>query len=103
MSTETVPSFRTMNSKGSTLTRLDIADFENIIAFNHINDDPGFQSTTRHLMSNSWCHDGVDRYQGTQIFDPFELNDDDSDMIIEYQAELDPDKNYFNQLAHYIC
>ena len=53
-------------------------------------------------MSSSLCHDGLDRYQGTEIFNPFELNDDDSDKIIEYQGELDPDKNHFNQLAHYL-
>ena len=37
-----------------------------------------------------------------EIFDPFELNDNDNDKIIEYQGELDPDKNYFNQLAHHL-
>ena len=28
----------------------------------------------------------------TEIFDPFEINDD-SDHIVGYQGELDPDKN----------
>ena len=36
----------------------------------------------------------------SKIFDPFEINEND-DSTIEYQGELDPDKHYFNQLAHY--
>ena len=75
---------------------------ENIFAFNHIDDDSEFVSAIRNFMSSSLWHDGLDRFQGTEIFDPFELNDDDSDKIIEYQGELDPDKNYFNQLAHHL-
>ena len=75
---------------------------ENIFAFNQIDDDSEFESAIRNFMSSSLCHDGLDRYQGIEIFDPFELNDDDSDKIIEYQGELDPDKNYFNQLAHHL-
>ena len=63
----------------------------------HIDDDSEFQSTIRNFLSSSLCHDGLDRYQGTEIFDPFELNDDDSDKIIEYQGELDPDNNYLAQ------
>ena len=31
-------------------------------------------------------------------FDPFEI-DGDSDHIVEYQGELDPDKNYFSQFS----
>ena len=75
---------------------------ENIFAFNHIVDDSEFESVIQNFMSSALCHGGLDRYQGTEIFDPFELNDDDSDMIIEYQGGLDPDKNYFNQLAHHL-
>ena len=35
-----------------------------------------------------------------KIFDQFEINGND-DNIIEYQGDLDPAQNYFNQLAHY--
>ena len=53
-------------------------------------------------MNTSLYLDALDRHQGSEIFDPFELNDDDNYNIIEYQGELDPDKNYFNQLAHHL-
>ena len=53
-------------------------------------------------MNTSLYLDALDRHQDSEIFDPFELNDDDNDNIIEYQGELDPDKNYFNQLAHHL-
>ena len=33
--------------------------------------------------------------------DPFEINDD-SDHIVEYQGELDPDKNYVNQFSYHL-
>ena len=33
---------------------------------------------------------------------PCQLNDDDNDNLIEYQGELDPDKNYFSQLAYHL-
>ena len=36
-----------------------------------------------------------------EIFDPFEINDD-SDHIVEYHGELDPDKNYFNQFSYHL-
>ena len=38
---------------------------------------------------------------GEKIFDPFEINDIDSN-IIDYQGDIDPDKNYFNQLSHHL-
>ena len=75
---------------------------ENIFAFLHTDDASEFESTVRNCMNSSLCHDGLDRYHGTEIFDPFELNDDDSDKTTEYQGELDPDKNYFNQLEHHL-
>ena len=53
-------------------------------------------------MSNSLYLDILSRYQDSEIFDPFEFNISDNDNIIEYQGELDPDKNYFNQLAHHM-
>ena len=53
-------------------------------------------------MNTSLHLDAIDRHQDSEIFDPFELNDDDNDNIIEYQGELDPDKNYLNQLAHHL-
>ena len=74
----------------------------NTFAFNHIDDDPEFESAIRNFMSSSLCHDGLDIYHGTEIFDPFELNDDESGKVIEYQCELDPVKNYFSQLAHHL-
>ena len=47
-------------------------------------------------MSNSLYLDILNRYQDSDIFDPFELNISDNDNIVEYQGELDPDENYFN-------
>ena len=32
---------------------------------------------------------------------PFKLNDD-GNHIVEYQGELDPDKNYFNQFVYHL-
>ena len=46
------------------------------------------------------CRPSLSRYRDSEIFDPFELNLGDNDNIVEYQGGLDPDKNYFNQLAH---
>ena len=37
----------------------------------------------------------------SEIFDPFEINDD-NDHIVEYQGELDPDKNYFKQFLYHL-
>ena len=74
---------------------------ESIFAFNHIENDSEFVWTLRQFMNTSLYLDALDRHQDSEIFDPFELNDDDNDNIIEYQGELDPDKNYFNQLAHH--
>ena len=54
------------------------------------------------MFTETVCHDGLDRYQSTEILDPLELNDDYSDKSTEYQDELDPDKNYFNQLEHHL-
>ena len=42
-----------------------------------------------------------DVQMGEKIFDPFEINDIDSN-IIDYQGDIDPDKNYFNQLSHHL-
>ena len=35
----------------------------------------------------------------SMIFDPFEINEHE-DQIVEYNCELDPDRNYFNQFSH---
>ena len=75
---------------------------ESIFAFNHIESDSEFVWTLRQFMNTSLYLDALDRHQDSEIFDPFELNDDDNDNIIEYQGERDPDKNYFNQLAHHL-
>ena len=52
-------------------------------------------------MSNSLYLDILNKYQDSKVFDAFELSLSDNDKIVEYQGELDPDKNYFNQLAHH--
>ena len=75
---------------------------ENIFAFNHIESESEFVWTLRQFMNTSLYLDALDRHQDSEIFDPFESNDDDNDNIIEYRGELDPDKNYFNQLAHHL-
>ena len=54
---------------------------------------------TRYHQSNSINLIPLD--PDSEIFDPFEINDD-SDHIVEYQGELDPDKNYFNQFSYYL-
>ena len=41
-------------------------------------------------MSNSLYLDTLNRYQDSEIFDPFELNLSDNDNIVEYQCELVP-------------
>ena len=38
---------------------------------------------------------------GGEVFHPSEINDIDNN-IIDYQRDIDPDKNYFNQLSHHL-
>ena len=71
---------------------------ENILAFNHIENDSEFQQAL-HEFDTSLTLDPL--YPDSEIFDPFEINDD-SDHIVEYQGELDPDKNYFYQFSYHL-
>ena len=68
---------------------------EDIFPFNHIENDLEFRQAL-HDSNTSQCLEPLD--PDSEIFDPFEINDD-SDHIVEYQGELDPDKNYFNQFS----
>ena len=68
---------------------------EDIFPFNHIENDLEFRQAL-HDSNTSQCLD-----PDSEIFDPFEINDD-SDHIVEYQGELDPDKNYFNQFSYHL-
>ena len=63
---------------------------ETILAFNHIDDDSEFQTKIKNFVSNSLYLDILNRYQDSEIFDPFELNLSDNDNIVEYQCELVP-------------
>ena len=71
---------------------------EDIFPFNHIENDSEFRQAL-HDFNTSQCLDPLD--PDSEIFDPFEINDD-SDHIVEYQGELDPDKNYFNQFSYHL-
>ena len=68
--------------------------YENILAFNHIENDLEFQQ-----FDTSPTLDPL--YPDSEIFDPFEINDD-SDHLVEYQYELDPDKNYFKRFSYHL-
>ena len=74
---------------------------ENIFPFNNIDDENEFQLTIQDFGRCSLNTTYQSLYVDSKIFDPFEINEND-DNIIEYQGELDPDKNYFNQLAHHL-
>ena len=39
------------------------------------------------------------QHPDSMILDPFEIIEDE-DQIVEYNGELDPDRNYFNQFSH---
>ena len=71
---------------------------ENIFPFNHIENDIAFRQALQD-SNTSQCLDPLD--PDSEIFDHFEINDD-NDHILEYQGELDPDKNYFNQFSYYL-
>ena len=61
---------------------------EDIFPFNHTENDSELQQTL-HDPSTSQCLDPLD--PDSDIFDPFEINDE-SDHIVEHQGGLDPDK-----------
>ena len=85
MFTKTVPNFHTMNFKWPTLISLGIAVF--------------VYRTYYFLSHRKWISNPkLDELHG----DIWPIGNDDSDKIVETQGELDPDKNYFNQLAHHL-
>ena len=51
------------------------------------------------FMSGALMPAGEFLHPDSMIFDPFEINEHE-DQIIEYNGELDPDRNYFNQFSH---
>ena len=73
----------------------------NIFPFNNIDDENEFQLTIQDFGRCSLNTTYQSLYVDSKIFDPFDINEND-DNIIEYQGELDPDKNYSNQLAHHL-
>ena len=74
---------------------------ENIFPFNNIDDDHEFFLAITNNNKIPLDNNHQNNYSESKIFDPFEINEND-DSIIEYQGELDPDKHYFNQLAHHL-
>ena len=74
---------------------------ENIFPFNNIDDDHEFYLAITNYEKIPLGNKHQINYSESKIFDPFEINEND-DSIIEYQGELDPDKHYFNQLAHHL-
>ena len=68
---------------------------EKIYPFNNIDDDHEFHLAMTETGMKLFDANQQNKFSESNIFDPF-------DSIIEYQGELDPDKHYFNQLAHYL-
>ena len=65
--------------------------------FNHFDDDQDFMKCIEEISQSS---DIVVRLQNnTNIFNPFDINEDDND-IIEYHGDIDPDKFYFNEYSY---
>ena len=77
---------------------------QNIFAFNHIDDYREFVFTL-HEFTKAACkpvnHMIKTCKWGGGVFHPSEINDIDNN-IIDYQRDIDPDKNYFNQLSHHL-
>ena len=55
--------------------------------------------TLDQFMSGALMPAGEFLYPDSMIFDPIEINEHE-DQILEYNGELDPDRNYFNQFSH---
>ena len=73
---------------------------EKIFPFNNI-DDHEFHLAITETEMKLFDANHQNKFSESKIFDPFEINEND-DSMIEYQDELDPDKHYFKQLAHYL-
>ena len=70
---------------------------DSIFPFNHIEDDYEFTMTLDQFMNGTLIQRAEFQHPDSMIFDPFEINED---QIVEYNGELDPDGNYFNQFSH---
>ena len=55
--------------------------------------------TLDQFMNGTLMPAGEFLHPDSMIFDPFEINDHE-DQIVEYNGELDPDRNNFNQFSH---
>ena len=55
--------------------------------------------TLDQFMSGALMPAGEFLHHDSMSFDPFEINEHE-DQIVEYNGELDPDRNYFNQFSH---
>ena len=73
---------------------------ENIFPFNNIDDDYEFNLAIMEYGNKSFYTNHQSYFSEEKLFDPYEINENEN--IIEYQGELDPDKHYFNQLAHHL-
>ena len=73
---------------------------ENIFPFNQIETDSEFEVTLKNFMTSTLEFGEHFLDPNSKIFNPFEINEEEH--IFEYQSELDPDKNYFNQFSHYL-
>ena len=73
---------------------------ENIFPFNNIDDDYEFNLAIMEYGNKSFYTNHQSYFSEEKLFDPYEINENEN--IIEYQGELDPDKHYFNELAHHL-
>ena len=55
--------------------------------------------TLDQFMSGALMPVGEFLHPASMIVDPFEINEHE-DQIVEYNGELDPDRNYFNRFSH---
>ena len=69
---------------------------ESLFAFNHSDDETDFLKAIADMS-----HQEASVQQGlrSKLFNPFEMNKDEHE-ILDYQGDLDSDKNYFNQYYH---
>ena len=70
-----------------------------IFPFNHTEDDYEFTMTLDQFINDTLMQRAEFQHPDSAIFDPFEINEDE-DQIVEYNGELDPDRNYLNQFSH---
>ena len=87
--------FETALSNGNYFCRLCIKIF--FLPVNHVDGDNEFMKcmkTTSHSPEAA-----AFRHHNVNIFDPFNINEDDND-IIAYHGDIDPDKCYFNEFSH---